>query len=70
MKESNLKSVYPQGMFVCPVCGKEFKADDDTRYIISGGYTCSWKCFLNEVKRRQSEKKKEDKEKNNKKCKK
>lgn len=40
----------------CPVCGKEFKPTADTCYIISGGYTCSWKCFLNEVKRREREK--------------
>ena len=31
---------------VCPVCGKEFVATEDTVYIIRGGYTCSWKCFL------------------------
>lgn len=41
---------------ICPVCGKEFKPTADTCYIISGGYTCSWKCFLNEVKRREREK--------------
>ena len=41
---------------ICPVCGKEFKATPDTCYIISGRYTCSWKCFLNEVKRREKEK--------------
>ena len=31
---------------VCPVCGEKFKATTDTMYIIRGGYTCSWKCFL------------------------
>ena len=40
----------------CPVCGKEFTPSSDTCYIISGGYTCSWKCFLDEVKRRGKEK--------------
>ena len=43
---------YPQGTFICSVCGKEFEAHDDTRYIIAGGYTCTWKCFLQEAKRR------------------
>ena len=49
---------------------KEFEANGDTRYIISGGYTCSWKCFLNEVKRREAKKqeelKRKEEEKNNK----
>lgn len=36
----------------CPVCGKEFKVSVDTNSIISGGYTCSWKCFLDETKRK------------------
>jgi hypothetical protein len=36
----------------CPVCGEEFEVTDDTKYIIAGGYTCSWKCFLNEMYRR------------------
>lgn len=44
------------GILTCPVCDKEFKPTADTCYIISGGYTCSWKCFLNEVKRREREK--------------
>lgn len=43
---------------VCPICGKEFKATEDTKYIAGGGYTCSWKCFLNRVKETQVEKKK------------
>lgn len=30
----------------CSVCGKQFKAHDDTKYIINGGYTCSWQCFV------------------------
>ena len=40
---------------VCPVCGKEFKRNDDTRYIVSGGYTCSWNCFLKRVKTKREE---------------
>lgn len=54
-------------MFVCSVCGKEFEANDDTRYIIAGGYTCSWKCFLNESKRRELERNNKKLEKENKK---
>lgn len=30
----------------CPVCGKYFKATDDTRYIRWGYFVCNWKCFL------------------------
>ena len=39
-------------ILTCPVCGKEFKVNNDTKYIIAGGYTCSWKCFLKEAKKR------------------
>lgn len=35
---------------ICPVCGNEFKATEDTKYIAGGGYTCDWKCFLVKVK--------------------
>lgn len=64
-KENDIRSkaAYPQGSLVCSVCGKEFKANDDTRYIIAGGYTCSWKCFLTESKKRDDEKSGEDKDK-------
>ena len=41
----------------CSVCGKEFQPNDDTKYIINGGYTCNWKCFLDEAKRKDEEKK-------------
>ena len=54
--KSQLESLYPHGILVCPVCGKEFEADDNTRYIINGGYTCSKKCFLTESKKRKDEK--------------
>ena len=47
--------VNPQGFLICPVCNKEFKPNDDTKYIVSGGYTCSWKCFLTEVKTKEKE---------------
>ena len=53
----------PKGTLICPVCGKEFKPNDDTKYIIAGGYVCDWKCFLKELKRREAEK--ETKNKNN-----
>ena len=59
-------NMYPQGILTCSVCSKEFKADDNTRFIISGGYTCSLKCFLSEVKRRESMKEKENKKTKNK----
>ena len=40
----------------CPVCQKSFVSTEDTKYIISGGYTCSWKCFLKRCKEREQEK--------------
>ena len=52
-------SIYPEGTLICPICNKEFEANEDTRYIISGGYTCSWKCFLKEMKKREAKKKAE-----------
>ena len=64
MKENDrFKSIYPQGMLTCPICNKEFNASNDTRYIIAGGYTCSWKCFLNEAKKREAIKKSKEKSK-------
>jgi len=47
--------VNEQGFLTCPVCGKEFKPNDDTKYIATGGYTCSWKCFLNAVRKSNKE---------------
>lgn len=40
-----------QGFLTCPVCDKKFKPNDDTKYIAAGGYTCSWKCFLDAAKK-------------------
>lgn len=67
MKTDRKNDAYPQGILTCSVCGKEFKANDDTRYIINGGYTCTWKCFWNEMKRREAQKQIEKKNKGNKK---
>lgn len=57
----------PQGLLVCSVCGNEFKPNDETKYIINGGYTCSGKCFITESKRRNEEKVAAEKQKANKK---
>ena len=48
---------------ICTICGEAFKPNDDTKYIARGGYTCSWDCFSNYVKKREKEKKEEKKEK-------
>ena len=48
-KSDNRKLMYPQGKLICTVCNEEFEANDNTRYIIYKGYTCSWECFFNEV---------------------
>ena len=53
-----------QGLLTCPICRKEFKPNDDTKYIIADGYTCSWKCFWTESQRRSKEKKEAEKRKN------
>jgi uncharacterized C2H2 Zn-finger protein len=37
---------------LCPICGKLFKVTDNTKYIMNGEYTCSWKCFYNEARNR------------------
>ena len=66
IENNKAKSIYPQGTLVCSVCEKEFEANDDTRYIIAGGYTCSWKCFLTESKQRYKIKQLEEKQKKNK----
>lgn len=64
----NMKNdIYPKGTFICSVCGKEFEADGDTRYIISGGYTCGWKCFLKEAKERDAIRESKKKNKSDKK---
>ena len=61
-KKSTVSQVIPppSDLLICTVCGKEFKRSDYTKYIINGGYTCSWKCFINEAKRRDAERAKND----------
>lgn len=44
--------------YICPVCKKEFVANGEQKYIIGGGYTCTWKCFCEETKKRAKEKQK------------
>lgn len=44
----------PQENLICSICQKEFKFKE--KYVIAGGYACSWKCFLREVKRQEKEK--------------
>ena len=41
--------------YICSVCEKQFVATEDNKYIINGGYTCSWKCFLQEFRKRQKQ---------------
>ena len=55
--ESETENANVQEKLICPVCGKEFPVSDDTKYIVAGGYTCNWKCFLTEVRRTEAEKK-------------
>ena len=63
IENNKLESLYPKGSYTCPICNKEFEATEDTRYIIGGGYTCSWKCFLTEHRKREAEKEAENKRK-------
>ena len=44
------KDTLTQEQLTCPVCGKSFNKNDDTKYMVYREYTCSWKCFLKEVK--------------------
>ena len=44
--------------YICPICKKEFVANGEQKYIIGGGYTCTWKCFCEETKKRAKEKQK------------
>ena len=60
----------PTDLLTCTVCGKEFKKNDYTKYIINGGYTCSWKCFIDEGKRKDAEREKNIASKGNKRSKK
>jgi len=41
--------------YICSVCEKQFVATEDDKYIINGGYTCSWKCFLQEFRKHQKQ---------------
>ena len=61
--KTKTKSTDISDKLICPVCGKEFTPNDDTNYIIAGGYTCSWKCFLDEAKRRDAAKQEKSKKK-------
>ena len=40
---------------ICPVCGKRFLPNDDSKYLIGKEYTCSWDCFLSKVKEKYNE---------------
>ena len=37
---------------VCPICGKLFVVTPEHAYISHHSYTCSWECFLGEVKKK------------------
>lgn len=56
MNYSISKLVNSKGLLTCPVCQKEFKPSDDTKYIAAGGYTCSWDCFLKVTKKQEDKK--------------
>ena len=45
-------------ILICPVCGKSFKVSEDTKYIIAGGFTCDWKCFMVKAREPKQDKKK------------
>lgn len=52
----NIPKVQLGEQLVCPVCGKEFRATEDTNYIVKEGFVCSWKCFLKRVEENQDKK--------------
>lgn len=41
MKNKSVLESPQKDTLICSVCGKEFVVNDDTKYIIAGGYTCS-----------------------------
>lgn len=34
---------------ICPVCGKEFIADENTCFATTKGFVCGWACFIDKV---------------------
>lgn len=50
MKIINLGFPQLGEVLCCPVCGKEFKVTDDTKYAVAEGFTCSWKCCIDHRK--------------------
>ena len=40
---------------ICPVCGKRFLPNDDSKYLIGKEYTCPCDCFLKKVKEKYNE---------------
>ena len=40
----------------CPVCGKEFIADENTCFAITKGFVCGWSCFIDKVNECESKK--------------
>ena len=47
----------------CPVCNKKFTVDENTNYIVKGGYVCDWKCFKKRMKDTEAERKAKDNKK-------
>lgn len=41
---------------ICPVCKKQYTFSEENYCIISGEYTCDWKCFTGQVKKVMKEK--------------
>ena len=54
----NIPKVQLGEQLVCPVCNTNFKATEDTNYMVKEGFVCSWKCFLERVKENQEKKEK------------
>ena len=59
--KSKTSSDLVQELLNCPICGKEFKLTENSKYKFNGKYACTWKCFLKEVRKRAATK--EDKKK-------
>lgn len=41
---------------ICPVCGKEFIADENTCFATTKGFVCGWPCFIDKVNECESKK--------------
>lgn len=45
------KAYFYGDTYICPACEKPFVFSQEHMYLAGGGHVCSWKCFLDLMKR-------------------